>query len=494
MSLKVDLASVLDGRPPLVVLESYDEKTALDQLLSEARKRRQNVHRWSATDGLNRLTFGPQISMDSHTHEPEKLLQHIKAQNQAAMYVMCDFHPYFNDSPKIIRLLKDIVLNHAGVAHTLVFVSHKMELPAELVRYSARVELVPPSDEEVMAIVREEATKWAGEHSADRVKADQKALDLLVANVRGLGQQEIRRLVRGAIADDGAITEEDIPVLNRAKFALMDMEGILSFEYRTSKFAQVGGLDNLKQWLKQRQKAFVKPGKDDDVPKGVLLLGVQGGGKSLAAKAVAGMWDLPLLRLDMGALYNKYFGETERNLRESLSLADNMSPCVLWLDEIEKGLAQGSDDHGTSKRVLGTLLTWMAERDKPVFMVATSNDISSLPAELVRKGRFDEIFFVDLPGPEARQKIFEIHLAKRGYSGEMDWPALMAASEGFTGAEIEQAIIDAGYAFGSGKRDLGSLPTEMLLAELHTSVPLSQAMAEQVNALRMWARDRAVLA
>lgn len=489
-----DLKAVFDSRPPLVVLESYDEKTALDQILEQARAKRQSVYRWSVTDGLARLTFGPQLNLNSATSEPEKVLEHIKASSKPGLFVLCDFHPYFSDNPKNIRLLKDIVLNHAAVSHCLVFLSHKIELPQELVRYSARVELVPPSDEEVMNIVREEASKWAAEQSADRVKADQKALEMLVANVRGLGQQEIRRLVRGAIADDGAITEEDIPILNRAKFALMDMEGVLSFEYRTAKFAQVGGLDNLKQWLKQRQQAFLKTGTAaaKDTPKGMLMLGVQGGGKSLAAKAVAGMWDLPLLRLDMGALYNKYFGETERNLRESLALADNMSPCVLWLDEIEKGLAQGSEDNGTSKRVLGTLLTWMSERDKPVFIVATSNDISALPAELVRKGRFDEIFFVDLPGPQARQKIFEIHLSKRGYRSDLEWPVLLRASEGFTGAEIEQAVIAAGYSAGADKHDVTSLSSEQLLAELCASVPLSQTMSEQVSALRHWAQERAV--
>lgn len=489
--MSADLPAVLDSQPPLVVLESYDEKTALDQLLEQSRKRRSSVYRWSVTDGITRLTFGPQVSMDASKDDPLELLQYIKSQTKPALFVLCDFHPYFTDSPKIIRLIKDIVLNHSAVSHCLVFLSHKIELPPELIRYSARIELVPPNDDEVMDIVREEASKWAKEQHVDKVKADQKALQLLVSNVRGLGHHEIRRLVRGAIADDGAITEDDIPILNRAKFALMDMEGILNFEYRTSKFAQVGGLENLKAWLKQRQQAFLK--NQDDTPKGVLLLGVQGGGKSLAAKAVAGMWDLPLLRLDMGALYNKYFGETERNLRESLQLADNMSPCVLWLDEIEKGLAQGSEDNGTSKRVLGTLLTWMSERAKPVFIVATSNDISALPAELVRKGRFDEIFFVDLPDADARQKIFEIHLSKRGLQCDCNWPELLEHSEGFTGAEIEQAIIAASFTLAESKgRDAVDMTSEMLLAELTGSVPLSQTMAEQVGALRHWAQNRAV--
>jgi len=485
-----DLTSVFDSKPPLVILESFEEKLALDRLMEQARRLKATVYRWSSTDGFSRLTFGPQLAFSSQLEEPEAVLQHIKKQTHPAFFVLCDFHPYFDHSAKVIRLIKDIVLNHSAAGHSLIFLSHKIELPAELVRYSARVKLTPPTDAEVMDIVRQEATKWAAEHSASKVKADSKALELLVANVRGLSHSEVRRLVLGAIADDGAITVEDIPVLNRAKFALMDLEGVLSFEFRTEQFAQVGGLDNLKAWLRQRQQAFLRQ-QGSDSPKGVMLLGVQGGGKSLAAKAVAGMWDLPLLRLDMGALYNKYFGETERNLRESLQLAENMSPCVLWLDEIEKGLAQGGSDNGTSKRVLGTLLTWMAERTKPVFIVATSNDISSLPAELVRKGRFDEIFFVDLPDSAARQRIFKIHLSKRGYDHELlQWPELLSQSEGFTGAEIEQVVISAGFAMGAQRG--GKIPQELLLAELQSTCPLSVTMAEQVSALQQWAEQRAV--
>src|SRR5690606_11282233 len=191
-----------------------------------------------------------------------------------------------------------------------------------------------------------------------------------------------------------------------------DLEGVLSYEHDTARFAEVGGLGNLKRWLGERQDIFLA-GKGVDVPRGVLLVGVQGGGKSLAAKAVAGLWGLPLLRLDFASLYNKFFGETERNLREALKLADRMAPCVLWMDEIEKGLATGDNDQGVSQRVLGTLLTWMAERKSPVFMVATANAIHRLPPELVRKGRFDELFFVDLPDATVRAEIFAIHLRRR---------------------------------------------------------------------------------
>jgi len=254
----------------------------------------------------------------------------------------------------------------------------------------------------------------------------------------------------------------------------------------------VGGLHNLERWLGQRRAAFLHEGQAQklDVPRGILLLGVQGCGKSLAAKAVAGSWGVPLLRLDFGRLYDKYVGETERNLRDCLRTAEVMAPCVLWVDEIEKGLATGDNDGGTSRRVLGTLLTWMAENDRPTFVVATANDVRSLPAELVRKGRLDEIFFVDLPKPEVRGRIFEIHLRKREQDpGLFDLERLAAASAGFSGAEIEQAVVSALYA--AHAQD-APLTTGHVLDEIQRTRPLSVFMAERVADLRNWAADRTV--
>jgi len=268
------------------------------------------------------------------------------------------------------------------------------------------------------------------------------------------------------------------------------MEGVISFEPQSKNFSQVGGLNNLKRWLMARREAFHGDNSKLDRPKGILLLGVQGGGKSLAAKAVAGLWGIALLRLDIGALYNKYHGETERNLREALKLADAMSPCVLWLDEIEKGMSQGSHDNGTSQRLLGTLLTWMAERRTRVFIVTTSNDISQLPPELIRKGRLDEIFFVDLPDAAVREEIFAIHLNKRNCLAEQfDLQQLSVASEGFSGSEIEQAIVAALYNAAAQAR---TLDTQLLLQEIASTSPLSVVMAEQINQLRLWAADRTI--
>ncbi len=309
--------------------------------------------------------------------------------------------------------------------------------------------------------------------------------------VKGMAHQDVRHLVRTAIFDDGVIDQSDVPAINKAKFELLSMDGILSYEFGVEKMDKVGGLENLKSWLEQRKNSFLS-GNTIDSPKGVLMVGVQGAGKSLAAKAVAGMWNLPLLRLDFGALYNKFFGETERNLRQSLAQAEVMEPCVLWIDEIEKGLAVGDSDNGTSKRVLGTLLTWMAERDQKVFMVATSNDISKLPPELLRKGRFDEIFFVDLPDDAARKAIFTIHLNRREISTiDFDMELLVQTSAGFSGAEIEQAVVSAQFAANAQEMHLDD---QLVLQQLHQTKPLSVVMGEKIAALRAWAQDRTISA
>ena len=341
-----------------------------------------------------------------------------------------------------------------------------------------------------MEIIREEAKDWSDRHAGARVKTDNLTLKKLVSNLQGMSVSDARRLVRGAIWNDGALTEEDLPRINKAKFALLDMEGVMNFEPQTENFSQVGGLHNLKRWLMARREAFCSDDSNLDRPKGILLLGVQGGGKSLAAKAVASLWGIALLRLDVGALYNKYHGETERNLREALKLADAMSPCVLWLDEIEKGMSQGSSDNGTSQRLLGTHLTWMAERRTRVFIVTTSNDISQLPPELIRKGRLDEIFFVDLPDAEVRKDIFTIHLNKRNcLADQFDLQQLSVASEGFSGSEIEQAIVAALY---NGASQGKAVDTQLLLQEIASTSPLSVVMAEQINQLRHWAADRTI--
>ncbi len=485
-----DLGLVLDSKVKLVVIESWDEPRVLETLTGLAVKRGLGLYTWSVTEGICRLGFGGDAPNTDST-DPNVALRLIKADPQANLYVLCDLHPFLAGDPKPIRLLKEIAMAEGAQRPTVVLVSHQLKLPAEVQRYAAHFTLSLPGEDELLAIVREEATRWSERNRGARVRTDNRTLHQVVKNLRGLSHGEARALARNVICDDGAITQEDLPELNRTKFKLLDLDGVLGFEYETARFAEVGGLANLKRWLGERQRAFLD-GDGRDMPRGVLLVGVQGGGKSLAAKAVAGLWGLPLLRLDFACLYNKYFGETERNLREALRLAEQMAPCVLWLDELEKGLAQGDQDGGVSQRVLGTLLTWMAERKAPVFLVATANAVDRLPPELLRKGRFDELFFVDLPDETIRADIFRIHLARRELAPEhFDLGVLARASEGFSGAEIEQAVVSALYAAQARE---GSVDQALLLQQLGATAPLSVVMAEALAELRAWAQGRTVSA
>jgi len=317
---------------------------------------------------------------------------------------------------------------------------------------------------------------------------------LLISNLAGLTYADTERLARNAIQVDGAITRSDLPGVMQAKYELLNNGGALQYEYDTARFSDVGGLTRLKSWLSQRRSAFrgEKDAAHLDSPKGILLTGVQGCGKSLAAKATAGIFGAPLLRLDFGTLYDKYHGETERKLRESLKTADVMAPCVLWIDEIEKAFSSAisAGDSGTSARVFGTFLTWMQEKEKPVFVIATGNDIANLPPELMRKGRFDEIFFVDLPDPEVRARIFSIHLNKRGQEPDrFDLERLAELSEGFSGAEIEQAVMSARITAHAKGAHVGQ---NDMLASFGKIIPLSRTMEDQLKAIRSWARTRAL--
>ena len=481
-----DLRLIIESRIPIIVIETWEERRALTLLSKLGVQLAKPLYAWSASDGLRRADLVDSPSLPQTT-SPEAALKHIRAANSPGLYALCDFHPYLNNEPLNVRLIKDIAMQAEAAKQCLIFISHALQIPAEFKRMTARFTLSMPEDHKLLAAIHREAQQFAKDKGR-KVRTDRRALDKLVSNLRGLPLQDARKLARGAIYQDGAITESDIQAVNKAKFQLLDMDGVLSFEYDTESFAHVGGLLKLRDWLQKREAAFLQ--RQTDAPKGIMLVGVQGGGKSLAAKAVAGMWGLPLLRMDMGALFNKYFGESERNVREALALAETMSPCVLWIDEIEKGIVADSNDGGTAKRVLGTLLTWMAERRQAVFVVATANAIQHLPPELIRKGRLDEIFFVDLPKPTIREDIFAVHLEKRGYSADsFSLEVLAEESAGFTGAEIEQAIVAAGYT--ANARD-EALSTAHIVGELGNTVPLSITMSERIDALRQWCKERAV--
>jgi SpoVK/Ycf46/Vps4 family AAA+-type ATPase len=492
MNDRHDLDVILRSGVPIVVIETVAEGRFLDLLADLAgsvpAEHHRPLFRWSITDGLQRVDLD--LPPQRHNIDPPDVLGQIRSADQPAIYALLDFHPYLKD-PVNVRLLKDIAVAGASAGKTILLISHEIDLPAEIKPYSAGFEIKLPNSEQRREAIENQLERYRRDYPDRGIEVDQKALDMLVDNLRGLTLVDTERLARNAIYQDGALTTSDLQPVMRAKYELLNRDGILSYEYDTSAFAEVAAFRRLKVWLNQRRLAFSSDRPANlDAPKGVLLIGVQGCGKSLAAKAAAGVFGVPLLRLDFAALYNKYHGETEKNLRAALKTAEVMSPCGLWVDENEKGIATGVDDSGTSKRILGTFLTWMAERRSDVLIVATANDISALPPELVRKGRFDEIFFVDLPSPTARGDILSIHLRKRGLdSASFDLPQLVDLTDGFSGAEIEQGIVAALYAAHA----LDQEPTRAhVIAEFKKTRPLSVVMAERVTALRAWAKDRTV--
>ena len=484
-----DLKVLVESKTPIIVIESREEKAiikAFHKLVGTVHKA---LYTWSITTGLKRLDID--LEPQKFNDDPYVVLDHIHSTDHPGIYILPDFHPYLTN-PKVTRMLKEVAqlgdqVNH----HTIVLVSHKIDLPDEIDHFARHLEWSAPGFDEILDIVNEIAMDWRRK-SGSRVNSSQKLIDRLIQNLQGLPRHHIRKLAHNAIFDDGAIDESDLPGVMKAKYELLDQDSILQFEYDTAQFSDLGGQDKLKHWLKLRRDFFlgVKAAQGLDTPKGIMLLGVQGCGKSLAAKTVAGIFGVPLLRLDFGSMYNKYHGETEKNLRNALKTAALMQPCVLWMDEIEKGLSTSQADEGTSKRILGTLLTWMAERKEKVFLVATSNDIQALPPELVRKGRLDEIFFVDLPEAQVRKQIFIIHLQKRNLDpANFDMPALVTATAGFSGAEIEQAVVSGLYAALGADTEMDQV---MLLAEIRETYPLSVTMAEKIGYLREWAAGRAV--
>lgn len=484
-----DLEAIIRSRTPLVAIESNEEPQIVRMARQIGQRLQLKAFRWTVTEGLQ--AFEPADQPLQSLVKSQDVLGYIKTESRSCLFVLLDYHPYLQD-PVHVRRLKDVALTYEKHYSTVIMAGPSLKIPEELEPFTAVFRLPLPTADELRRIVLDTAAEWGADHGRREVETTNKALDLLVRNLGGLTATDARRLSTKAINDNGIISETGLPEIMRAKYELLGRDSLLSFENETVRFAEVGGMRRLRQWLTVRKEFFHdSPAQSRlDPPRGVLLLGVQGCGKSLMAKAAAGVLGVPLLRMDFGVLYNKYYGETERNLRKALETAEVMSPCVLWLDEIEKGISVDRDDDGLSRRVLGTLLTWLSERKKPVFIVATANDISSLPPEMVRKGRFDEIFFVDLPTPENRKEIFSIHLQKRGLTpAGFDIEELARAAEGFSGSEIEQAIVSAMYVAHAGG---GELAQADLLGELKQTRPLSVVMAEKIDELRRWAAGRTV--
>jgi SpoVK/Ycf46/Vps4 family AAA+-type ATPase len=487
-----DLELTIQSRYPFVAVETSEEDRLEKALFDIAADLRVPFFMWTVTSGLRRAGL---LNAMYDTQQPLRALNTVAAMTGEAMFLMKDLQRYFGEPP-VVRKLLDLAPEFKHDRRVIVFSGVKIELPSELSALTALHALELPGPDELKRIVKQaiESCQRDGPVRVELAPAD---LDRLVERLRGFTAFEAERAITRAILKDRSLGARDIETIVEIKKDLLKKDGVLEYISPEENLAEVGGFANLKAWLEKRKKAFGPEARQFGIepPRGILLLGVQGCGKSLVARAVAKEWGLPLLKLEAARLYDKYVGETEKNLEKALKMAEQMAPCVLMIDELEKGLSYnpgGDADAGLSKRIFGRLLTWLNDRKAAVFVVATSNNITELPPELTRKGRFDEIFFVDLPNAVERRAIFTVHLRKRKRNpGLFDLNALAEASNGFTGAEIEQAVVSALYtAFSKGME----VTSAIIAAELGATKPLSVTRAEDVNALREWARDRAVMA
>lgn len=496
------LHDLLSTRTPLVVVETHEEPRLLALFAEVSRRTEREVWTWSVSRGL-RVAHGLKLSLvdwgkdddaagAGDTKELPAALAQIERLKPAAIVLLLDVHPYLSN-PVITRAIKELALKCESQGRQLVLVGHDIALPGELSPYASRFDVEPMTLERVQKLFSAELDRVRGQSGRD-VSGCRDTLQSLLRHMVGLPESSVRHMVRLTLSD-GKITAADLAAVLAAKQGSLGVAELLVFEQHLPPMSDVAGMAALKRWLAARRGPFLDPQATGlPAPRGLLLLGVQGAGKSLAAKAIASSWQVPLFRMDFGALYDKFQGESERKLREALRVADAMQPCVLWMDEIEKGLSSGGGegDTGAGKRMLATLLTWMAERRSSVFLVATANDIESLPPELMRKGRFDEIFFVDLPEPGVREAIFRIHLARHQVAHDDRSVAVLAErSAGYSGAEIEAAVVAARYeAHAQNARP----EVRHVAAELQRTRPLSVTRAEAIAALRAWAADRTVSA
>jgi SpoVK/Ycf46/Vps4 family AAA+-type ATPase len=485
-----DLELLVVSHTPIIAIESPEEERVAAHVEALAARQELPWFQWTTSTGLVRSGSADPM------YETEKPLQALKIAREMrteALYLFHDLQKYFED-PQVLRLLRDIGQSFTEDRRTLILCAPELSLPSDLQACSALIQLELPGTEDLKELTVK-TLRSLGAPSRIKVDLTLPEVNQLVQSLRGLTLREAQRVLMRAALDDLRLNKEDFKHILERKKTLIAKDGVVELYPQEATLQQVGGLENLKEWLRQRGAAFSPDAGRYGLepPRGLLLLGVQGCGKSLCAKAIAAEWGLALLKLDAGALYDKYVGESEKNLRKVMRTAEAMAPCVLWIDEIEKGMSgrEGSaSDGGLSRRLFGAFISWLQERKDPVFVVATANDIEALPPELLRKGRFDEIFFVDLPGDAARRAIFAVHLAKRRQDpAAFSLGELSAAADGFSGAEIEAAIVSALYAAFAEKKPLG---TAHVLAALRSTVPLSRTCREAIEGLRSWARGRAV--
>ncbi|HEU5248777.1 MAG TPA: AAA family ATPase [Thermoanaerobaculia bacterium] len=483
-----DLAVLFRSRHPLVVCETVEETRFEGLVRGVAAELGLPVSTWSAASGLS-----PSHPTDApRTADLSFALKLIRASRGDGVWLLKDPQAHLENAGAL-RALRETAQEFAGSARTIVLVGPLLPSKPELEDLEVRFEFALPGRDELRRLVAGLARRTTLENPTPRVTLSAAELESLVSDLEGLTMFEAERSLARAVVEDGMLDATDLPRIRRTKETLIGGGGILELIAAPEGFDRVGGLARLKKWVETRKAGFLASDGLLDPPRGLLLLGVQGCGKSLAAKAIAASWNVPLVSLEAGRLLAPYVGESERNLREALRRVERIAPCVLWIDEIEKAFVSArsaESDGGVSQRLLGALLTWMQERRRRVFLVATCNSVEELPPELMRKGRVDEVFFVDLPGAPARAEIFRLHLAKRGEEPpRFDLAKLGGASEGFSGAEIEQAVVSALY-----EARAAGLPLDgaALLVALRSTRPLSVVRAEEVAALRYWAAGRCV--
>jgi len=491
-----ELDLLIRARYPILYVVTWEELRVQDHVARIAKARDKELYLWSVTGGLTKAG-AKTANKPGRVSDPVEALDTVIEHKEPAIYIFKDLHRFMRDTPcntAVIRKLREVSQALSDSYKTLIITAPIIQMVPELEKDVTVVDYSLPGPEDFARLLERICHDVATNAKLD-IKLDDKSREKLVQAAMGLTLQEAENVFAKTIVNDGKLSADDVSVVFSEKQQIIRKSGLLEYFASDANVQDIGGLDNLKEWLAKRSVAFTDRARKFGLPapKGVLLVGVQGCGKSLCAKAVSQLWDMPLLRFDMGRMFSSLVGSSEENIRRAIAVAESIAPVVLWADEIDKAFAGSSGsagtDGGTTARVMSTFLTWLSEKQKPVFVMATANDISQLPPELMRKGRLDEIFFVDLPNLLERRKICEIHIAKRKRDpAKFDLDALAEAAEGFSGAEIEQAVISALYdSFYAGKE----LDTAAILQGIRETVPLSRTMSERISALRGWAEGRA---
>jgi ATP-dependent 26S proteasome regulatory subunit len=493
-----ELEILIRARYPLIYVISWEEQRVLGRVLQIASRLNKNVFEWSVNTGLAPAgtNLQSQKNRDTATQDPLVALGNVIDHVEPALYVFKDFHPFLKcQNMAVIRRMREVAAALKSTYKTIVIVSPMFEMPPELEKDITIIDFDLPRENDFAALLDRIVEEVKGNPKLN-VNVNGPMREQIVHSLLGLTLSEAENVVAKTLVQHRGLGKQSLEVINSEKKQIIRKSGLLEYYDAEETMESVGGLDSLKSWLVKRSVVFSDQARSFGLPapKGVLLLGVQGCGKSLMAKTISRIWQLPLLRFDVGRVFGSLVGSSEQNVRRAIQVAESVAPVVFWIDEIDKAFrgsrgSGASTDAGTSSRVFSTFLTWLSEKKSPVFVIATANDISALPPELLRKGRFDEIFFVDLPSTPERRDIFHVHLAKRKMDpATFDLETLARTAEGYSGAEIEEAIISAMFDAFYDKQEL---TTERVLDSLRQTVPLSRTMKEDIDELRKWAASRA---